>query len=110
MGRLLSAELYARGLDSFSRDMPSWESGREVWPPPRQSMASAFAAMMPDYDRRRFSANWANYNESCAAAQRAEQQRIADYYARTKKEQEERENAEARELFMAQQQRMIRRP
>jgi hypothetical protein len=35
-----------------------------------------------------------------AAAQRAEQQRIADYYARTTKEQEDRENAEARERFV----------
>jgi hypothetical protein len=37
---------------------------------------------------------------------RAEQQRIADYYVRAKKEQEERENAEARELFLEQQQRL----
>jgi hypothetical protein len=42
-------------------------------------------------------------NESRAAARRAEQQRIADYYARATKEQEDRENAEARERFLAQQ-------
>ena len=41
-----------------------------------------------------------------AAAQRAEQQRIVDYYARTTKEQGDRENAEARELFLEQQARL----
>jgi hypothetical protein len=56
-------------------------------------------------------ADWANNYERRAAAQRAEQQRIADYYARTKKEQEDRENAEARESFLEQQQRLtVNRP
>jgi hypothetical protein len=44
---------------------------------------------LPIYGRR-FTADWAKDNEQRAAGQRAEQQRIADYYARTKKEQEER--------------------
>jgi hypothetical protein len=39
-----------------------------------------------------------------AAAQRAERQRMADYYARMTKEQNDRENAEARERLLAQQQ------
>jgi hypothetical protein len=112
MQHLLSAELHARGVDSFSRDTPSlltsvhlvdWDSGREIWPPPRPSMASAFAAVMPPDDSHRFSADWAKDNERRAAAQRAEQQRMADYYARTTKEQEERENKEARERFAASQ-------
>ena len=116
---LLSAELHARGLDSFSHNTPSlltavhlfdWDSGREIWPPPQPSMASAFAAVVPPHDSHRFSADWAKDNERRAAAQRAEQQRIADYYARATKEKEGRENAEARERFMAQQQRMTRRP
>ena len=62
-------------------------------------MAAAFAAIaMPPYDRR-FSGDWAQDNERRAAAQQAERKLMADYYARTKKEQEDRENAEARERF-----------
>ena len=55
---------------------------------------------MPAYDRR-FSADWAKDNERHAAGQRAEQQRMADYYARLTQQQEERENKEARERFAA---------
>jgi hypothetical protein len=117
---LRSAELHARGLDSFSRDTPSlltavhlvdWDTGHQIWPPPPPSMAAAFAAIaMPAYDRR-FTGDWAKDNERRAAGQRAEQQRMADYYVRAKKEQEERENAEARELFLEQQQRLtVNRP
>jgi hypothetical protein len=40
--------------------------------------------------------------------QRAEQKRMADYYVRAKKEQEDRQNAEAREHFIAQQQTISR--
>ena len=56
--------------------------------------------------RRRFTADWAHGNERHAAWQRAEQQRMADYYARMTQQQEDRENAEARESFMAQQERL----
>ncbi len=73
-----------------------------MWPPPRPSIAAAVAATVPAYNRR-FSADWAKDNEHRAAAQRAEQQRIADYYARRTREQEERENREARERFAASQ-------
>src|SRR6476619_1001274 len=45
----------------------------------------------PPHDSHRFSADWATDNERRAAARRAEQQRIADYYRRTTKEQEDRE-------------------
>ncbi len=108
---LLSAELHARGLDRFTRDVPSlltavhlidWDSGRQAWPPLRPSIAAAVAATVPAYDRR-FSADWWKDNERRAAAQRAEQQRMADYYARLTREQEERENKEAREHFAASQ-------
>jgi hypothetical protein len=120
MGRLLSAELHARGLESFSNNMPSLltavhlidlDTGRQIWPPPQPSMAAAFAAIaMPSYGRR-FTADWWKDTERRAAAQRVEQQRIADYYARTTKEQEDRENAEARERFLEQQQRLtVNRP
>ena len=66
---------------------------------------------MPAYDNRRFTADWAKDNERRAAAQRAEKQRMADYYARTTKEQEDRDNAEARERFLAQRQQLsVNRP
>jgi hypothetical protein len=65
-------------------------------------MAAAFAAMVPAHPRS-FTADWAKDNERRAAGQQAERQQMADYYARTTKEQEERENAEARESFLAQQ-------
>jgi hypothetical protein len=45
--------------------------------------------MVPSYGRR-FSADWAKDNEERAAEQRAERQRMADYYVRAKKEQEDR--------------------
>ena len=109
MEHLVSAELHARGLDRFTRDTPSlltsvvlvdWNSGRQIWPPPRPSMASAFAAtLVPAYNP----ADWAKDNDRRAAAQQRERQYIADYYARATREQEERENREARERFAASQ-------
>jgi hypothetical protein len=120
MEHLLSAELHARGLDSFSNNTPSlrkavhlidWETGREIWPPPKPSMASAFAAMNMRGPGHRFTADWAKDNERRAAAQQAERQRMADFYRRLDQEQDERENAEARERFVAQQERLtINRP
>ena len=120
MNSLRSAELHARGLDSFTRDSPSllgsvvlfdFETGRQVWPPPRPSAAAAFAAMNMRGPDHSFTADWAKDNERRAAAQRAEKQRMADYYARTTKEQEDRDNAEARERFLAQQQQLsVNRP
>ena len=109
MEHLLSAELHARGLDRFTRDAPSlltsvslfdFDSGRQIWPPPRPPMAAAFAASMVPADNP---ADWANNYERRAAAQQAERQHMADYYARTTREQEERENREARERFAASQ-------
>jgi hypothetical protein len=68
----------ARSLDGFDRERPSllaevhlldWNSGRQAWPPPRPSMAAAFAAIaMPPCDRR-FTADWANNYERRAAVQ-----------------------------------------
>jgi hypothetical protein len=105
---LLSAELHARGLDSMASLLTSvclfdWDSGRKIWPAPRSSMAAAFAAVEPPNNSHRFRGDWWKDNERRAAAQRAERQRIADYYERTTKEQGDRENAEARERFLAQQ-------
>src|SRR5262249_31950805 len=102
-------------LDDFSRDKPSllestrlidWESGHEIWPPRQTPLAVLVAASVPLSPYR--GADWWQDNERRAAGQRAEQQRHADYLARTKKEQEARENAEARERFIAQQQAISR--
>jgi hypothetical protein len=62
--------------------------------------------MVPAYNP----ADWHNY-ERRAKAQQQQRQHMADYYARTTREQEERENAEARERFLAQQERLtVNRP
>src|SRR5262249_26480283 len=101
MEHLLSAELQARGLDSFTRDMPSllnsvvlfdWDTGRPIWPPPRPSLAAAFVAtsMVPAYNPT----DW-HKDERRAKAQQQERKLMA----RTSREQEERENREARERF-----------
>jgi hypothetical protein len=111
MGRWLSAELHARGLESFTYNMPSLltavhlvdlDTGRQIWPPPQPPMAAAFAAtsMVPAYHP----ADWHN-DERRAKARQQERQRMADYYARTTREQEERENREARERFAESQRR-----
>jgi len=80
---LLSAELHARGLDGLSYNTPSlltsvclfdWDSGRQICPPPRPSMASAFAATAMLACDRRFTADWAKDNDRRAAGQEAEQQ------------------------------------
>ena len=76
-----------------------WDGGREIWPPPRAPPNS----MPPSYHP---GANWSKDNERRAAAQRAEEQRIANYYARQTQQQEERENAEARERFAEGQRKM----
>jgi hypothetical protein len=117
---LASAELHARGRKSFSGDMPSllssvrlfdWETGCQICPPRRPSMAAAFAeTAIPPYDQR-FTADWAQDNDRRAAAQRAEGQRHADHLGRLSREQEARQNAEARETFLAQQQQLsVNRP
>jgi len=70
--------LELRGRDRFTRDTPSlltsvflfdWDSGRQAWPPPRPSMAAAFAeTFVPAYN----SADWAQDNERRVAAQQRE--------------------------------------
>ena len=109
---LRSVELHSRGLDSFSANTPSfltsiclfdWDTGRQICPPPRQSLGAAFAATLMPASDQRFSADWWKESEEGAARQRARQQSMADFYARTTKEQEDRENAEARERFVAHQ-------
>jgi len=108
---LCSAELHARGLESFSQNMPSlltsvhlfdWDTGQQIWPRRPSPLASGFASTSMQVCDWRFSADWAKDNDRRAAAQQAEQQRMADFYARQTQQQEERENAEARERFNAQ--------
>jgi hypothetical protein len=109
MEHLVSAELHARGLDRFTRDVPSllksvclfdWNSGRQIWPPPRPPMAAAFAATFVPANNP---ADWANNYEQRAASQERERQYMADFYVRQTQQQEERENREARERFAASQ-------
>lgn len=104
---MLSTELHARKLDNLTLSTPSlvnsvhlfdWVTGRQLWPPPVQSMVAAFAATATTFDRRA-TADWAQDNERRAAAQRAGQRRMAEYYGRLTQQQEERQNAEAREAF-----------
>jgi hypothetical protein len=102
-------ELIARNLDGFDRERPrllaevhllDWNSGGQIWPPPRPSISAAFAATFVPANTP---ADWANNYERRAAAQQRERQYITDYYARTTREQEDRENREARERFIASQ-------
>jgi hypothetical protein len=73
-------------------------------------MAAAFAAMVPAHPRS-FTGDWAKDNEQRAAGQQTERQRMADFYRRQDQDQEERENTEARERFLEQQQRLtVNRP
>jgi hypothetical protein len=109
---LRSAELHARGLASFSQNTPSlltsvqlfdWDTGHQIWPARRPSLASAFAAVEPPHNSHRFSADWAKDNDRRAAAQKAENQRQTNFYARQTQQREERENRETRERFAARQ-------
>jgi hypothetical protein len=54
---------------------------------------------VPDSTRWRFSADRWKDNERHAAGQWAEQQLMADYYARQTQQQEERDNKETRARF-----------
>jgi len=63
-----------------------------------QERAAAWLATVPTHGQR-CAGDWWKDNERRAAGQQAEQRRMADYYARTTREQEERENREARERF-----------
>jgi hypothetical protein len=97
--------LTAAAVDRFDRGSPNRTST-----PNREATACRAATALPGYDRR-FTGDWAKDNERRAAAQQAEGQRHADYLARMTKEQEDRQIAEARESFLAQQQRLsVNRP
>jgi hypothetical protein len=107
---LRSAELHGRGLKSFTNNTPSlltsvhlfdWDTGQQIWPLRQSPLASGFVATGLQVCDRRFTGDWWKDNERRAAAQQAEQQRMADFYARQTQQQEARENAEARERFAA---------
>lgn len=87
--RLRGVELIARGLESFTRDSPSiaetvqlpdWQdSNRMTWPPPQPLLAAVYAAMMvPQYDPRRYSADWAAAMEEDNARRAANERRWAE--------------------------------
>ena len=64
-------------------------------------MPPGFVATGMQVCDRRLTADWAKDNEPRAAARQAEQQRMANFFARQTQQQEKRENAEARERFAA---------
>jgi hypothetical protein len=104
--RLLGVELTARNLASFSTARPSImkelklphfdHSDRMVWPPPSTPLAVLASQAMPAPPHS--GGDWWRGRDERAAAQRAEQARVAAYYeeqARQREEREEREAAEA---------------
>jgi hypothetical protein len=106
--RLRSAELTARGLLNFSRDMPSLtervqlpdinNSAALSWPPPRQSLGIVMAQSMlaAATDPRRYSDKWWEVQEEDNQARRAENERIAEFYRQSTEQQERRQNEEGR--------------
>lgn len=104
---LRTAELEARGLESFRRDRPSiahelklpdWEnSDRMAWPA-RQlggGIAASYAEIAPPgaYDRR-YSADWWRDADARQAAQQEEAKRVSDYYEGKERERKQREELE----------------
>lgn len=98
---LAGPELVARGLESFSRDTPSliktiqfldFASGKQVWPPPRIPLGVLVTQGMPA-PLPHPGADWWRDREERAAAQRAEQERVAAYYEAQQRAKEEREKA-----------------
>ena len=80
--------------------LPDWhDPDRNLWPPPKPSLAAAYAALMEPQHDPRYTADRAKAMEARAEAIRAEQQRVADYYKQLTREQEERVNAEERARF-----------
>jgi hypothetical protein len=82
--------------------------GGLLWPPPqprKPSLAASYAAMITPVHDPAYSADWAKAREARAEAIRAEQQRLADYYANQTRQQEARLNREERERFAQSQRR-----
>jgi hypothetical protein len=102
---LQTVELHARGLDAFSRSLPSiaataqlpdWEqSERMVWPPPRIPIGVLVAQRMQPVHDTRYTDRWHEAQDQRRAEQEAEQQRISDFHANQQRLKEEREAAEA---------------
>jgi hypothetical protein len=101
--RLRSVELTARGLDSFTTanpsiaktmQLPDFEhSAKMAWPPPSTPLAVLASQAMPAPPHS--GGEWWRGREERAAAQRAEQARVAAYYEDMERQREEREAAEA---------------
>jgi hypothetical protein len=110
--RLLSVELTARGMGSFTLDNPSlsqtvelraWDnSGHKLWPHGSSgSLAAAYAQSVaaPYHPGPRWSDP--EYQTQRRAEVEKEQRRLADYYADATAQQEQRKNAEERERARA---------
>ena len=97
-------ELYAQGLDSFSRaepsvvksiQLPDWiDSARIAWPPQRSSIDPALFAPAPFNEA--YTGNWWKASEARAQAQREEGARVQACYAEREREQREAAEAAAR--------------
>lgn len=95
---LVSAELKARAFDTFNianpsiateLRLPAWEnSAAALWPPAQVPLAVLAASTVPSYA----GPNWFKGDKAKAAAERAEADRVARYYAQEQREREEREN------------------
>ncbi|HEY6622076.1 MAG TPA: hypothetical protein VIY68_21240, partial [Steroidobacteraceae bacterium] len=95
---LISAELLARGLGTFNPAnpsiatelrLPAWEnSAAALWPPAQVPLAVLAVSTVPSYA----GPNWFKGDKAKAAAERAEADRVARYYAQEQREREEREN------------------
>jgi hypothetical protein len=100
---LLGAELAARGLDNFSAASPSITKELKLpqqmlWPPPTTPFAILAARAMPVPAFRGGQGDWWKYSGDRAEAQRADQERVAAYYAEQTRKQEEREAAERKRV------------
>lgn len=99
---LRSAELKARNLEDFSRDVPSITKGlrlpdwdrptKTAWPPPQTPLAVLATQGMPASPPHP-GGNWWQDRDERVAAQRAEQERVAAFYRDQQCAKEEREKA-----------------
>lgn len=81
--------------------LPAWDgSGHNLWPQRgAPSLAQAYAEISGMAVPAHPGADWAKAMEARTEAIHAEQQRLADYYAKLTREQEERWHAEERQRF-----------
>ncbi len=83
--------------------LPSWEPGRNIWPTRTSGLVAAeFAQSMVAHSYYP-GADWWKDTERKETERRAEAERMAVHSAEATKKQEERQNKELREQFLARQ-------